>query len=361
MTGSPPHLTLGAISLDAHAGGIARLSRLVARVLVDEQQAGRLRLHVLSFFTPTNLAQLPCPVGTVGGSKVRFGLAALWAAARSHFFCYDACNLAQVHQLPLIGRRPFFAFLCGIELWEQTRPGYLRAARQAELLLAISNFTLQKAAALHGEFPRARVCWLGTETDELPELGRAVISRQPQVLIVGRLDATQRYKGHRELIACWHQVVAAVPDARLHIVGEGSDRPALEQHAAESSARERITFHGLVPESDLERFYAEATVFCMPSRGEGFGLVYVEAMRHGLPVVASVHDAGSEVVVDGETGYTVNLDRPEELPERLIHLLKNPDHAAAMGRQGQRRWTEHFSYSAFRDRLRPILHEFLTT
>jgi phosphatidylinositol alpha-1,6-mannosyltransferase len=82
-------------------------------------------------------------------------------------------------------------------------------------------------------------------------------------------------------------------------------------------------------------------------------------MRHGLPVVASVHDAGQEVNLDGRTGYNVNMDDPEELPERLIRLLGNPDHAAALGANGRERWAEHFRYSAFRERFRPHLREFL--
>jgi phosphatidylinositol alpha-1,6-mannosyltransferase len=116
---------------------------------------------------------------------------------------------------------------------------------------------------------------------------------------------------------------------------------------------------GFVPDHALEACYAQATVFAMPSRGEGFGLVYIEAMRHGLPVIASVHDAAPEVVRDGQTGYTVNLDRPEELPERLIHLLKDRAHGQQLGQNGQRRWAEHYRYCHFQERFRPILLEFL--
>ena len=109
----------------------------------------------------------------------------------------------------------------------------------------------------------------------------------------------------------------------------------------------------------MEAVWAETSAFAMPSRGEGFGLVYIEAMRHGLPVIGSVHDAAPEVNLEGQTGYNVNLDRPEELPERIIHLLKEPDHAAALGQNGRQRWTEHFCYSAFRNRFSPLLAEFL--
>ena len=82
-------------------------------------------------------------------------------------------------------------------------------------------------------------------------------------------------------------------------------------------------------------------------------------MRRGVPLVASVHDAAPEINLDGVTGFNVNLDKPDELPERLIFLLKNPDHAALLGHNGQMRWREHFRYSCFRERFLPFLREFL--
>jgi phosphatidylinositol alpha-1,6-mannosyltransferase len=98
----------------------------------------------------------------------------------------------------------------------------------------------------------------------------------------------------------------------------------------------------------------------MPSRGEGFGIVYIEAMRYGLPIIASIHDAAPEINVHGETGYNVDLDRPDELPDAIVRLLRERDHARLLGRQGRKRWQENFSFSAFRSRFRPILHEFLS-
>jgi phosphatidylinositol alpha-1,6-mannosyltransferase len=98
----------------------------------------------------------------------------------------------------------------------------------------------------------------------------------------------------------------------------------------------------------------------MPSQGEGFGLVYIEAMRHGLPVIATDTDAAPEVVVHGQTGFTVNPKRPDELPDALIHLLRNQDEAVRLGETGRQRWAEHFRYSAFRTRFLPLLREFLS-
>ena len=161
------------------------------------------------------------------------------------------------------------------------------------------------------------------------------------------------------MIACRPSVVAAVPGAVLRIVGTGPDGEQLRRLAAQSSAGSQIVFEGFVSDADLDSLYARATVFAMPSRGEGFGLVYIEAMRHGLPVTASDEDAGPEIVKHGETGYTINRKHSPELPGALIHLLQNTGEAASFGEAGRRRWAEHFRFSAFRNRFLPLLPEFL--
>jgi len=76
-------------------------------------------------------------------------------------------------------------------------------------------------------------------------------------------------------------------------------------------------------------------------------------------VIASVHDAACEINLDGETGYNVDLTRPADLPERVIHLLRDRDRAAQLGANGQRRWQRDFRFAAFRDRFLPLLAEFL--
>jgi phosphatidylinositol alpha-1,6-mannosyltransferase len=168
------------------------------------------------------------------------------------------------------------------------------------------------------------------------------------------------YKGHDELIDCWPRVAAAIPGARLTFAGRGGRLEAVRARAEASPVAAAIEVLGFVPDDQLDDLYASADVFAMPSRGEGFGFVYTEAMRHGLPVIASQHDAGREVNVDGETGYNVNMDRPEELPDRLIRLLSDPAHAASLGAASRRRWETHFRASAFESRLDRHLSDFWT-
>ena len=226
-------------------------------------------------------------------------------------------------------------------------------------MLAISQFTLDRARAKHGPLNQARLCWLATEQDEPPEF----IARDgpPTALILGRISLDESYKGHNERVDAWPRVIRAVPDARLLIAGAGSGLDALRARAAASPATDSIEFLGFVPEADLDALWRRVSVFAMPSRGEGFGLVYIEAMRRSVPVIASTHDAGQEINIDGETGFNASLDNKDELADRLIELLANPDKRRRLGANGLARWSEHFRFSRFRDRFLNIIGPFAGT
>lgn len=347
---------LAADSLRAGNGGICRVARLAAKVLAERASGGGLRAaaHVLS--DESLPADLGLPVDTARGSRARFVLRNWRTAFRRTHFVYDFVGMARAHCLLPGLRRPFLSFIHGIEVWENASPHRIPWARRADLLVANSHYTRQRAQAVHGGFERARVCWLGTETDE-PAAGFGEPPDLPTVLVLGRLEPR---KGHDALIECWPRVTAAVPRAVLRIVGGGPRLQELRRKAAQSSAAERIRIDGFIPEAEMPSVWSQTSLMAMPSRGEGFGLVYVEAMRHGVPVIASVHDAGQEVNLDGVTGCNVDLDRPDELPDRVVELLKDTDKARSMGRAGQQRWQEHFTFSAFRSRFAPILDEFLS-
>jgi phosphatidylinositol alpha-1,6-mannosyltransferase len=359
MARHTPSVLLAAASLQAGKGGISRVARLMARVLAEMAATGRLHVHAVTLADAEPPADLALPVKAAGGSRSRFLAAALRRGMECSHVIYDAPPLARTHALPPLRYRRSLAYVHGIEVWENAPRKYLAAARRMDTLLVNSDFTRRKADALHGGFARARRCWLATEENDPPPPADPVSGRPPAVLIVGRLVG-DRPKGHRELIACWPRVVAAVPGATLEVVGDGPDRAALAALAAASPAAVNIVFHGFVPEAGLAGHYARARVYAMPSRGEGFGLVYVEAMRHGLPVIGSVHDAATEVIADGTTGYAVDQDDLEALTAAVVRLLRDPGQAAEMGEAGRRRWAELFRYGAFRDRFNEQLEEFLS-
>jgi phosphatidyl-myo-inositol dimannoside synthase len=341
-------LLLGAESLAAGNGGICRVARLIARELDEELSA------VFSDPDPPPFGLMP--VHTARSSRLAYA-ARFWAAAasrsRTHSI-YDSLSMARADPRVWPLRRPHMAFMHGLEVWEGAWPAHIAAARRADVLLTNSNYTRERAGRLHPGLDRAQVCWLATEQDE--PVAKQTPAGPPTVTIISRVE---HYKGHEALINAWPNVMAAVPDARLVMAGRGPDSAAIASAAARSPVASNIEFLGFVPENQMAELWQRTHVLAMPSRGEGFGLVYIEAMRLGIPVIATIHDAAHEVNIDSETGYNVSLDRANELEDRLIHLLRNSNEADRLGRNGQRRWAEHFTFRAFAARFRPLLKQLL--
>jgi glycosyltransferase involved in cell wall biosynthesis len=108
---------------------------------------------------------------------------------------------------------------------------------------------------------------------------------------------------------------------------------------------------GRVDAEDLSALYRRASVYVMPSCMEGFGVVYAEAMWHGLPCVGSPIGGAAEIIVDGTTGVLVPYNDVSEIARAVCELLSNPARARRMGEEGRRRAREHYCFSRFRSDL----------
>ena len=346
------HFLLAAESVVAKSSGIGRVARLMAKVFSEICEEGGCRLRGVSLSDPRNLA-LDWPwVHPCGGDRWRYVLQVQARGLVSRKIFYDSLSMARAHFMGPARWQSSLAWMHGIEVWENARAEHLATARQVGTLLTNSEYTRRRATALYPDLERARVCWLGTETDDFPAPAQHEVS--PTVLILSRID-NDSYKGHRELIAAWPRVIERVPAARLLVAGSGPGTDEVRAAVRSSLAVANIELLGFVPDEELSQLWSRATVFAMPSRGEGFGLTYIEAMRHGVPVIASRQDAGQEVNVHGVTGYNVNLDAQEDLSEALVTLLTEPDKAHAMGAAGRERWCRNFTYSGFKKRFLDLL------
>jgi glycosyltransferase involved in cell wall biosynthesis len=185
----------------------------------------------------------------------------------------------------------------------------------------------------------------------------AVLARAGEgfVLAVGRMSASERYKGQQELIEAWGLVTDRIPRARLVLVGDGDDRARLEALAAHRGAAGAVVFAGAASAATLSELYARAALFALPSRAEGFGLVFGEAMAAGLPCVALAEGAPAEIVVDGETGRLAAAAEPEPLAAAIVELLADAALAQRLGRAGRARYARSWSADAFERRLEPTL------
>jgi phosphatidylinositol alpha-1,6-mannosyltransferase len=168
------------------------------------------------------------------------------------------------------------------------------------------------------------------------------------------------------MLEAWPAVLRRVPDAVYWIVGSGDDRQRLESLAHELSIADSVHFAGSVSQNELDIYYDRCCVFAMPARtelnaqmprGEGFGIVFLEAMAHGKPVVGPAVGAPAEFIRSGEHGLLVDPTESSGVAGALIELLEDPARARRMGNAG-REWVAHeFSFDRFCERLRDALRE----
>ncbi len=349
-------ILLAAEGLEAKDSGIGRVARLMARVLSDEYPSDSWSSVTLN---DKNLVRFRNEKSfSARGSRLKFVMQVQTQALRSRVVLYDSLSMGRAHRFGPVRDRPYLVWMHGIDVWEHARTAHMEVARRAEILVSNTHYTRDRASALRNGLDHAHVCWLGTETDDMPSMQTITDDTPPTALLLARIDKNS-YKGHFELIRCWPEVVAAVPGARLRLAGSGSGFDQISEVVRASRVASQIDLLGYVPEDKLETAWRGVHTLVMPSRGEGFGLVYIEAMRRGIPVIASVHDAGREINVHGVTGYNVDQDNQGELTTAIVSLLTDQQRAAQFGASGQRRWHEHFTYSAFRSRFLPILRKAL--
>lgn len=250
-------------------------------------------------------------------------------------------------------RAPYLIPLYGIEVWRPLEWDRRRALAHARVVFSISGYTLERAKG-YAPVGGAAVVPLALE-ERRPEgaVDAPLLARIGKgfLLIVGRMDPRERYKGHDQLL----EALKEVEDVHLVVAGDGGDRERLEHKAKTLEIGDRVTFTGFLSEATLAELYRRCAAFVMPSRGEGFGLVYLEAMRAGKPVLAARGSAAEEIVIDGKTGFLVDPDDREELRAALERLVGRPGEAKRLGENGFDRWRREFGIESFRERLEPLL------
>lgn len=173
------------------------------------------------------------------------------------------------------------------------------------------------------------------------------------LLTLSRLSSEEQYKGHDEVIEILPDLVEDIPDIAYLICGDGDDRQRLEAKVRQFDISDRVVFTGYVPETEKADHYRLADVFVMPGRGEGFGIVYLEALACGIPVVASSLDASQEAVLDGEIGEVVDPTDREDLKEGILRAL-NRQRGSVPSSLG------HFSKARFQERWQRVVSDWLS-
>jgi phosphatidylinositol alpha-1,6-mannosyltransferase len=241
--------------------------------------------------------------------------------------------------------------LLGIEAWKEQRGLTRKQLDKVDLFLTISDHTWRTFIEYNPQYaskPHQTV---------LLGIGDADISRTPQpsgspaALMLSRLSKAEDYKGHREVIRAWPRVLENSSAAELWIVGDGDLRSDLERLVKELRLEKQVHFRGQVSEETKQELLEKCRCLVMPSRAEGFGLVYLEAMRLGRPCLVSTLDAGREVVNPPEAGLAVDPADQNQLVDAIFRLLEDGPEWQQWSEQARRRYEENFTAKHFQERL----------
>lgn len=353
-------------------GGIAAVNRdLFAALLgADGGPAVASEVVVAARSMPDAPGDLPDGVrlldtaGQGGGAYVRAVLAERGV---------DAVFGGHLHLAPIAAaaaakaRAPWWLLVHGIEAWgpphwAPTQPKLattltLAAARRATAVVAVSELTRGRFTARARLDPaRTHVVPNNVEPSAFGPgerradlVARYGLEGRTVLMTLARLSPGERYKGIDETMAVLPALAATHPDVSYLVCGSGDDRARLEALAQSLGVADRVVFAGFVPEADKADHYRLADAFVMPGRGEGFGLVYLEALACGVPVVASALDASREAVRDGALGAVVD-------PDDLRSIVDGIRDALARER-GVPPGLDHFSRARFGDRWRAVVGE----
>lgn len=245
--------------------------------------------------------------------------------------------------------------LHGIEIWEQPSPAMKRALESAALVFCVSRDTRRRLLAWADVAPERAVVLANTvgeafiPGDRAAARARFGLGAERVLLSVGRLDARERYKGQDRVIAALPALLAQGLDITYLIAGDGDDQPRLEALAHDAGVAERVRFLGQITEADLPVLYRAADLFVLPSTGEGFGIVFLEAMASGTPALGLAAGGAVDALIDGVFGRAVGEDA---LGSAIARQLSSPNYDRA---DGSARTRARFGAEPFAKRIEQLM------
>ena len=258
----------------------------------------------------------------------------------------------------------------GIEVWRPVAAWKRKLFSRVDLFLPVSHYTKDKMIELYGlpenKFQVVNNC-LDPFLERPLQAGKAArllkqykLEPDSQVLLtVSRMADTEQYKGYDRVLESLPALIPHYPKLRYLLVGKYDtvEKKRLDDIIYKLGLEDRVIFTGFVPDAEMPYHFTLADCFIMPSEKEGFGIVFIEAMFYGLPVIAGNKDGSVDALCNGELGTIINSDNLEEISHAIKMVL---DHPGAF-EPGQKKLREHFSYEWYKRKLHQCLQSLTAT
>jgi glycosyltransferase involved in cell wall biosynthesis len=241
----------------------------------------------------------------------------------------------------------------GVEVWKKLSGQIGHGLRNADAVVAPSEFTRARMIEANDVAPECVTViahGLSSEWVKTFSESRRANGAGHTLLSVTRLIRADVQKGVDAVLRAMPEILRRCPETRYVVVGDGNDRAELERLAASLGLAGRVEFRGELSSEALCRAYQEADIFVLPSQTEGFGIVFLEAMYSGLPVVAARAGGAQNVVEEGVTGILVTPEDEKELVSAVSALLLLPEERKKLGAAGRTLVEKQYLFSHFATR-----------
>jgi glycosyltransferase involved in cell wall biosynthesis len=309
-----------------------------------------------------------CRTEGFGGSQTAFARKFLQYALRSP--ALSLCGAVGLSHLCLALKLlrpscPQILFAHGVEVWGSSHYRKMRPLegmairRSIDRVAAVSRFTAERMSRVYGLDPAKFILFPNAIDTCVKQVGCKAFWKQagraPRLLSVGRLGPHERDKGFATVLRSLLLLRQHYPNLKYSVVGDGPLRSELEAMALDLKVDDMVEFTGRLSNSALSRKYCEADVFVLPSKKEGFGIVFLEAWQHGLPVVCGNSDASGEVVENERDGFTVDPDSPVELAAAIQKLLDDGELCREFAKCGYEKTQRRYSSKKFVANLKELI------
>lgn len=337
-------------------GGIEKVCRVAGKALEEISEDDKSSLTVFSMYDNTKqIIEKYFSASIFKGfdqDKSKFVYQGVKAGIGKDFVLLSHINLLSVGVLIKIfsPKTKLFLIAHGIEVWMPLTNLKKWMLKKCDRILSVSDFTKESLVTLNGIHPN-KIDILNNCLDPfLPEyigqekdaslLNRYGLNQSNKIILtLTRISEKEKYKGYDHVLYAVKHLKELYPSLRYLIVGkyDANEKNRIDTIIESLGIKDYVVFTGFIPDEEIAAHFKLADVYVMPSKKEGFGIVFIEAMYYGIPVIAGNKDGSVDALAKGELGLLVNPDDKEEITNAIRKVLENqnqfkPDHIKLMNK-----------------------------
>ena len=337
------NIQLFSLQTFSSTGGIQKMTRTLAHSLFKIAEKNSWSFKLVSLYdAQTDLINQYLPYSSFKGyknNKIKFLIESFFSSTKQDVVILSHINLALLGVLIKIinPRCKVWLIAHGIEIWGPLSYIKKKFLTKCDKILCVSNFTMQKVISEHSV--DAKVCTvLNNVVDSFIQIPQNfdkpkylqnrynIQGKRPIIFTLSRLSSVESYKGHDNVIMVIKNLKNKYPQIRYVLAGkyDAIEKVRIDKLIQESGIENEVILTGFINEDELIDHFLLADLFVLPSKGEGFGIVFIEALACGLPVICGNEDGSLDTICNGELGKAVSPDNLIEIEKAILEYMEIP-------------------------------------